>query len=267
VEFNDKGSLRDLADRMVRSPTNLLRAPGVHGELYDEKPCWIFVPICTLKFIKEWEYLQGYEVMAIAGGWEGLGRTVKVTDAYSSMCQNYYNHEGAGHFKLSRCERKDLEEATARMCDMALALAETLVGREDKISPVDLQSAGCGGSAPKPRDPKTTLLTETQEKMKEDGIVLPQLRNDIDYDSVQVLKFRIDPDKTDLVPDPMLLLMKADINWSWRCGQKVLPACGTVNTAGEEKVDVPPTTPIPSSIEFKPNPVTPETDVDDDLSF
>jgi len=90
------------------------------------------------------------------------------------------------------------------MCDMALALAETLVGRTDKISPIDLQSP-----APTPLDAKTKLLIETQKKMKKDGIVLPQLRDDIDYDSVQVLKFRIDPTKTDLVPDPMLLLMKA----------------------------------------------------------
>jgi len=39
-----------------------------------------------------------------------------------------------------------------------------------------------------------------------------------------------------------------------------------VNTEGEEKVDVPPA-PIPSSVEFKPNSATLETDIDYDFSI
>lgn len=66
----------------------------------------------------------------------------------------------------------------------------------------------------------------------------------------------------DLYPDPMLLLIKAAVNWSWWCGQKLLPACGCANEEEEELVAS--STPVPATIEFKTVPVTP--DDDDDVS-
>ena len=92
------------------------------------------------------------------------------------------------------------------------------------------------------------------------------MRQTLDWENVEVLKFAIDPNKTDFVPDPILLLMKAAINWSWRCRQKLYPACGS-HCMEEEKELVVPSTPIPSEIEFvhvSAVPVTPDSE--DNLS-
>lgn len=69
----------------------------------------------------------------------------------------------------------------------------------------------------------------------------------------------------DLCPDPMLLLVKAATNWSWWCGQQLLPACGLANEEEEKEEEVVrPSTLVPTEIEVKPVPVTP--DDEDDLS-
>jgi hypothetical protein len=264
VELTDKESLRRLADLMMKSDTNLLRAPGVHGELFDQIPCWILVPICSWEFMKNWSHRQGYTVMAIAGGFDAVSDAA----AYKGMCKNDYDtddEDTTGTPKLSKCGKKDIATATASLSDMVLALAETLVGRTGKISPVDLQYPRTRASLPTGPNGRKEVLVRAQEAMERTGIVLPQVQGKLEYNSAQVLKCVIDPMAHDLVPDPMLLLMKAAINWSWRCKQKPYPACGSAHGAvGEEEELVVPSTPIPSFIEVKAVPVTPETDDDDD---
>ena len=71
---------------------------------------------------------------------------------------------------------------------------------------------------------------DTTESLKNDGVRLPKAKNDLDLDSCELLQFEVDPTtEIDLYPDPMLLLIKAAINWSWCCRQKLLPACGRAN--------------------------------------
>jgi hypothetical protein len=66
------------------------------------------------------------------------------------------------------------------------------------------------------------------------------------------------PTATDFIPDAMLLLIKAAINLSWRCDQKLLPAC-----EGEGEESVAPDAPIPTVIKCRHVPVT--SDSGDDL--
>ncbi|CAB9524516.1 hypothetical protein SEMRO_1546_G281450.1 [Seminavis robusta] len=86
------------------------------------------------------------------------------------------------------------------------------------------------------------LASSFQEQLQ--GLILTTL-----------LQFEVDPSKLDLSPDPMLLLIKAAVNWSWCCGQKLLPACGRSNEEEEEEELVAPSTPIPTTIGCKPVPV------------
>jgi hypothetical protein len=257
VKFDEEVLLKKLADCMVESDTNFLRMRAVHGEMYDTKACWILVPICSLESIKEWKRGEGYPIMAIAGGFTGIGTEVTDEIAYRQLCPKPYHGSDEQaesiKFKRSKCEVADLELASARLKDMVLALAETLVGREKKISPITLTT----------EKKKRELLEESIENIEKRGVMVPELIRE-DLASVEVMKFFIDQKATDLVPDPMLLLIKAAINWSSRCDQKLLPACGSVHGEGEgeEEEFFVPSTPIPSVIKFKPNPVTPETDVD-----
>ena len=102
---------------------------------------------------------------------------------------------------------------------------------------------------------------ETRTSLK-NGIKLPEAKPELDLNHCELFQFEVDPArKLDLYPDPMLLLIKAAINWSWSCNQKLLPACGRVNEEEEEEELVGPSTPIPTEIEFKSVPVTPDDDV------
>jgi len=109
VKFRDAKILKKLAEGMVSSDTNVMRSRAVHGELVDTKPCWIFVPLCSLEFIKNWKHRQGYPVMAIAGGFEGVGQPITDEKASSSLCTKPY-HDGDESttgkcFKRLKCEK------------------------------------------------------------------------------------------------------------------------------------------------------------------
>ena len=56
------------------------------------------------------------------------------------------------------------------------------------------------------------------------GVVcLPETCNN--WEKQRLIKIFLDPSKTS-VPDPLLLLIKAAIGWSSRCGQQLLHGCG-----------------------------------------
>lgn len=107
---------------------------------------------------------------------------------------------------------------------------------------------------------------ETIKSITKNGICVPKEKDDIDFSKTHLFQFEVDPERgIDLIPDPMLLLIKAAVNWSWYCDQKLLAAYGhptkeikTKQQATTGDVGVP-STPIPVVVEFetKPVPVTP----------
>ena len=122
------------------------------------------------------------------------------------------------------------------------------------------------GSARSPRsrrkeDYHYVLFSETRKSLKS-GVILPTVASGLDFNKAELLQFMVDPESgIDLWPDPMLLLIKATINWSWYCGQKLLPACGGNSQQEDEEELVAPTTPIPAVVTVKPAPVTPDDDL------
>jgi hypothetical protein len=160
-------------------------------------------------------------------------------------------------FPLSKCSSNEIELATARLSETILALAETFVrGDVDVVSPIDLDNSY--------EEQKVTLLKKNfKTAIENEGVVLPTAPTN--SESLEVLKCRIHQNDTKWIPDPMLLLVKAAINWSWRHKQKLLPACGSVHSEKEEERSLAaPSTPIPSFIELASAiPVTPDDDDDD----
>jgi hypothetical protein len=143
---------------------------------------------------------------------------------------------GSGKRWPSICSQSDINLATERLSEATLALANTLVGAH-VVTPIDLQETG------EEVQVQVALLKETKKDIQQRGVVLPTARTN--FESLQVLKGFIDSEKSDLIPDPMLLLMKAAINWSWRCKQQLLPACHSVHSEQEEASSLAsPSTPV-----------------------
>jgi len=195
--------LRSLAEGMISSSFNFLRAPAVHGECYDAKPVWIFVPICELEFIKEWDPSRPYWVMAIAGEWRDCQKPVSVEDAYANLCIGEYHDADETPCYRLKCGESDIRTATERLREMVLALADTLFGADEgTITPLTLQEQGHGGGGgggggsvqsgrrksapPKPPapDPKVDVLKKAIEGLSKDGVKLPKLIDGIDFEGV-----------------------------------------------------------------------------------
>ncbi|CAB9519564.1 expressed unknown protein [Seminavis robusta] len=167
-----------------------------------------------------------------------------------------------------KCEPDDIRTATRNLSNMVLALADTLMDKKG-LSVVDLfeqselaKRKGKGNS--QAEDKRLGVLKDAKKEIEKDGVFVPVLVSDASehLESLKVVKFTIDASETDLVPDPMLLLIKAAINWSWRCGQKLLPACGSVQSEGEDAELTVSTPPCIVVIGPKPVPVTPVSEDD-----
>jgi len=285
----DAERLKRIARLLANSDYNLLRAPAFHGNYLDIKPCWILTPGCTLEEMKAWKPGdQSYPVLAMA---RGCGDT-KHEEAYRAMCVHYYNEDTfdtsnkiKGTLKTSKCTSDVFKNATENLRTMVLAMTETLFGRGFYGINPDIGLANTGSLSEKDRKyvenklkgklkPKSERSSEehrqipvssynvvqfewTKASMFKDGIKLPKERDNLVLDKVELLQFEVDPLELDVYPDPFLLLIKAAINWSWCCDQKLLPACGRPDA---------PSSPVPTMIEITtvplPVPVTPDKEDD-----
>ena len=271
----DRQRLERIAFEMADCSLNFLRAPAYHGQYLDVSPCWILLPACSFDSIKTWTPGTAYPVLAVANGYEDL----TTEDAYRFLSSKPYNdlnfdERTAKAFKRSKCTKDQLVDATENLRKMVLAMAETLVGRNGEVKPYELllNSKGQFKECPSDRDQwnkehyDIDLFGATIRSIKEFGVQVPKLESGLeenpDLDGVELLVCHLNPEQVDLYPDPMLLLMKAAINWSWYCGQKLLPACGSLNMKmdddieEEEDEEMVPTTPVPVCIEFRPMPVS-----------
>lgn len=254
----DSQRLEKIAFEMADCSLNFLRAPVNHGLYLDKNPCWILLPACSFDSIKEWTPGTPYPVLAVANGFDHL----TTDEAYQFLCSKAYNDEGfnekpASTFKRSKCTKDQLVDATKNLEKMVLAMAETLVGRTGEVAPYQyLLNGKRGRFEERPADQNqwkkehydSHLFEETIHSITTKGVQVPTLEESQDLEHVQLLVCHFNPDLVDVCPDPMLLLMKAAINWSWYCDQKLLPACGEE----EEDEEMVPTTPVPEYIEFGP---------------
>ena len=270
----DSQRLQNIAFEMADCSLNFLRAPINHGLYLNVNPCWILLPACSFEFIKTWTPGTAYPVLAVANGFEN----VTTKDAYRFLCRQLYHgtdfdDRTANVFKRSKCTKDQLKDATENLRKMVLAMAETLVGRKGEVKPYEILLESNGHFIKCPDDTNkwnkkhydVSLFEATSQSIKRNGVLVPKLviglEENPDLDGVELLVCHLNPDQVDLYPDPMLLLMKAAINWSWYCKQKLLPASGSLSMkmndgiGDEEDEEKVPTTPVPVCIEFRPMPV------------
>jgi hypothetical protein len=120
--------------------------------------------------------------------------------------------------KREECNHSDIVMATNLLTQFAKAHADVLMGRGGNgilLTPLDLfadensDEVGTG---------KAMLQTTARELQSNNVVKIPVIK---DTSTGSVLKVKITED----IPDPTNLGIKAGVNWSFRCGQKLLPAC------------------------------------------
>lgn len=208
-------------------PLNLLRMPMNHRKYFDDNPFWIVVPILSLDETKAWETGREYWVMVIAGTLPGSGDTNE--DVYNALVRVDYDSK-----TRKKCTLDDIETATTLLGDFVKAHADVLKGRQNgrngkqkKTSPLDLfQKAFSGNHHDVEREinqKKYVLENTARTELKDFKVKVPKVKNG--SDNWEVMKVLLNLRLSSTIPDPALVATKAAINWSARCGQRLLPAC------------------------------------------
>jgi hypothetical protein len=187
------------------SVSNKIRLSG-QAEFFDEKPCVFIIPIMDLDEAKLWNG-EGYSALVMCEKFEG-------TDASTACRKIEMIDEGRVALEAWEIEKsRQLLEAV--ILGMAYSLgncSEGIVSRLDKYSKKD-----------KFRDLREVFLSKTGIE----GVIVPEARQmgTPDSPSVESLKVRVVKfsDHTESkgvagfghpAPDPLLLAVKAAINWS-----------------------------------------------------
>jgi hypothetical protein len=105
------------------------------------------------------------------------------------------------------------------LCHFIKDIAESLIDLDhDNLEEVETQTSS--------RDASLQRWKNLVYELRGDGasIKIPALKDDLDWENVNVAKGRFDRDMSCL-PDPFLLAVKGAINFSSFVGTKLLPAC------------------------------------------
>ena len=185
------------------------------GDYYDnQQPALIMIPICEIGEVLDWNGTDEYDVMAITvGGIQGEGCSEKVLKAAPSTCS-----------------RADVVKATELLSvfykGIACSVRNHSVGESFEPEQLDFHSA-----------PMTDL--KKWWKLKKEvlegdsaSIVIPRVRNDLNWDDVQIARARASRENS--LPDPFNMAVKAAINFSAIIGAKVMPACPDDDSSDEE---------------------------------
>jgi hypothetical protein len=172
---------------------NKLRLRG-QGELYDRKPCIMIVPILTLDAVKNWDG-AGYDALVVAG--PHLRTTIGVVCSGMGMLE-----------RGKTAEFEDISVARNMLDQVVRGLAHSLM-RQDRDIPNEQINAW--EELRRPFQAPDVLGVK---------VPIPVTTNQI----IRVRQVTFGGDGGHPAPDPLLLSIKAAINWSWRHHQKLLPA-------------------------------------------
>jgi hypothetical protein len=187
------GGSRIALTGLKHSVFNKLRLNG-QGELYDRKPCIMIVPVMTLDEVKGWNGLS-YDALVMAGpnGDKGIARVCAGMDMQS---------------RGTEASDANIEVARSMLKQVLCGLAHSLM-REGRDLP----------------DSQIEALNELKKPFQ-----TPQtMRLQVPISSKRNLRVRKvsfsqygGTEGVHPAPDPLLLTVKAAINWSWRHEQQIL---------------------------------------------
>ena len=185
---------------------NRMRVASGHQDPYDVDPELIIIPIYTLKDAKDWTPGREYEIAIISAS----------TDVYAQMVGARPMSDKHDR-TVGEASPEELQKATDLLADFVKAHAEIASGNREGgiVSPLDFFAKN---------DPKREKLESLRDSLENGEVQVPFLKAQVD---AKVLKVKLENKYDYTVPDPMLVAMKAAINWYYIVskGTKMLPAC------------------------------------------
>ena len=196
------------------SAPNVIRLYG-QAAFFDADPGLIIVPILTLDEVKAWKG-EPYDALAMAGEVtekvEGHGNVI--TSDFPTVCQRIRMTTEGGR----EANHREIEAGRELLTSVLLGMAYSLVFRSPDREPHltrDQRKMLTGYRKQFPADEKDVLVPEPNPDAP------APMR-------VRVVEFRgatdVHDETKNLAPDPLLLAVRAAINWSRRRGQQLLAA-------------------------------------------
>jgi hypothetical protein len=200
IAGKDKLSMKNIA-------LNKLRVPGPHATAYDKNPSLLTLPCVTKEFVKNWIPGRAYDIMVIASN----------PETYEALIGAKAINRGGKDCQVGIADSMELDEATNLLEDMVKAHAELAAGT--RVHP-----SGAHVNVVSPRDlVDDDVYLSWNKLLKDKGFKRGRVSVPFHAAGVQgrVLKVRLEPSKYS-IPDPLLLLMKAAINWYYTVTNKML---------------------------------------------
>lgn len=206
---NGQSGKRETNERtgLKYSPLNFIRVHGKHQVYFDESPTVAIIPILSLDDAKnKWKPGEEYWVLVVAAD---SGKYHKVLGRKAEYVEG----------RREKASPKDLETATQLLAAMTKANAEVLYGRDgEALTPMALFDKKNDTNI----EQRKQMLRETLRTLGNKKVKVPVLKRG--GAGCELMKVKLDANLA-TVPDPMLLVQKAVINWSSFCGNKLLPVC------------------------------------------
>jgi hypothetical protein len=204
------------------SVPNIIRLKG-QAEYFDKRPCLLIVPILTLDKAKAWKG-EGYDALVLAG--EIRGERAGVQNAllvqFSTVCIDVGMYTEGGR----EANREEIEQGCTLLTSFLLGMAYSLKRRtpaRDRHLTQKQRTKLEGFRAQFPADAKHVLVPVPNPNAPEPlRVRVVEFRGAAEVDDVTKKQQR------HLAPDPLLLAVRAAINWSRRRGQPLLAAAEPV---------------------------------------
>jgi hypothetical protein len=181
--------------------SNKIRLP-LQGPFFDRNPCFCIIPCLSLAAVKAWNG-HSYTAIVLAGSWDG-------TEAWQ-----VYRDMMAG-VSLTLASVEQVNNARDLLTDTVLALAYSFHHRRERMTD--------GAHVRSIQALERIALTYADAAVDGQGIKVPTERqHPLDNLRVGLIEYAGHDGSTGHpAPDPMLLVIKAAINWSWRNNQKMM---------------------------------------------
>jgi hypothetical protein len=181
--------------------SNKVRLP-LQGTYFDRSPCFFIIPCLPLAAVKAWNG-GSYSAIVVAGSWDGI-----------EACNVYRDVMPRRALSLASVDQVNI--ARELLTDTVLALAYSFHHRRERMTdganPETITALHHLADIYKPAGPNG------------EGIIVPvKLQHDLPDMRIGLIKYVAhDGEPGHPAPDPMLLVIKAAINWSWRNNQKMM---------------------------------------------
>jgi hypothetical protein len=200
-------------------PVNKIYLPGL-TKYFDQNPCVLIVPVMTVDEMKNWDG-KGYRAIVIAGAYEGAEGRIEAAEAYA-MIGMRENMLLASQDEIETA--RDLLQKV--VCGLAYSLHYRAAARETELS------HKCREILKELRNNSSSIITE--------GVIIPKSfdckENQLRVGVVTFADHEANGGHPS--PDPLLLAVRAAVNWSWRNNQKLLASGDYPADDDEDEYDV-----------------------------